>query len=124
MKSRSLLSSVWVASIWLGLSLTSNLLLADEGMWLFNQPPKKLLHDKYQFDVTEEWLEHLQKASVRFNSGGSGAFVSKDGLVLSNHHVAADALQKAGYEENGQAIPFQTQFSGLFERAKSQGNKL
>src|SRR5262245_7545269 len=41
---------------------------ADEGMWLFNNPPKKLLHDKYGFDVTPEWLEHVQKSSVRFNS--------------------------------------------------------
>ena len=68
--------------------------LADEGMWLFNQPPREQLKSKYQFETTPEWMEHLQKASVRFNSGGSGSFVSAKGLVLSNHHVAADALQK------------------------------
>ncbi|MBM4069242.1 MAG: S46 family peptidase [Planctomycetes bacterium] len=67
---------------------------ADEGMWLFNNPPKKLLHDKYGFDVTPEWLEHVQKSSVRFNSGGSGSFVSADGLVMTNHHVGLGALQK------------------------------
>jgi hypothetical protein len=39
-------------------------------------------------------LEHLQKASVRFNSGGSGSFVSANGLVITNHHVGADTLQK------------------------------
>ena len=71
-------------------------LLADEGMWLFNHPPRKQLKEKYGFDVTETWLDHVQKSSVRFNSGGSGSFVSEDGLVISNHHVGADALQKFG----------------------------
>ena len=67
---------------------------ADEGMWLFNQPPRQILHDRYQFDITDQWLDHLQKSSIRFNSGGSGSFVSEDGLVITNHHVGADALQK------------------------------
>ncbi|HEU0011472.1 MAG TPA: S46 family peptidase, partial [Verrucomicrobiae bacterium] len=67
---------------------------ADEGMWLFNDPPKKLLKQRYGFDVTDAWMEHVQKSSVRFNSGGSGEVVSEDGLIMSNHHVGADALQK------------------------------
>src|SRR6187455_3254494 len=67
---------------------------ADEGMWLFNAPPLKQLKEKYQFEPSPQWLEHLQKASVRFNSGGSGSFVSANGLVITNHHVGADTLQK------------------------------
>jgi hypothetical protein len=67
---------------------------ADEGMWLFNNPPSRQLKTKYGFDVTPQWLEHVQKSSVRFNSGGSGSFVSADGLVMTNHHVAADCLAK------------------------------
>src|ERR1041385_5694457 len=73
---------------------------ADEGMWLFNDPPRKLLQERYQFEVTDAWLEHVQKSSVRFNSGGSGSFVSEDGLVLSNHHVGADTLQKVSSQEH------------------------
>jgi hypothetical protein len=67
---------------------------ADEGMWLFNNPPQKLLKEKYGFDATPQWLEHVQKSSVRFNSGGSGSFVSPDGLVMTNHHVGLETLQK------------------------------
>jgi hypothetical protein len=71
----------------------------DEGMWLFNQPPRELLRQRYHFDATEAWLNHLQKASIRFNSGGSGSFISRDGLLISNHHVGADALQKLSSEK-------------------------
>ena len=69
-------------------------LRADEGMWLLNDPPRKLLKEKYDFDLTDAWLEHAQKASVRFNNGGSGSFVSADGLIVTNHHIGADCLQK------------------------------
>src|SRR5215210_5471653 len=72
---------------------------ADEGMWLFNDPPRKQLKERYNFDATDAWLEHVQKSSVRFNSGGSGSFVSEDGLILSNHHVGADTLQKVSTKE-------------------------
>ena len=74
--------------------LTASQLPADEGMWLFTNPPRKVLKEKYNFDPSDEWLKNVQQAAVRFNSGGSGAFVSPDGLVITNHHVGADALQK------------------------------
>jgi hypothetical protein len=67
---------------------------SDEGMWLYNDAPYQLLKDRYSFEPTSAWLEHIQKSSVRFNSGGSGSFVSENGLIISNHHVGADALQK------------------------------
>ncbi|MEK6704425.1 MAG: S46 family peptidase [Bdellovibrionota bacterium] len=67
---------------------------ADEGMWLFNQLPLEVLKQKYDFTPTPEWIDHVMKSSVRFNIGGSGSFISKSGLVLTNHHVASDTLQK------------------------------
>ena len=63
-------------------------------MWLFNQLPKAQLKAKYGFEPTDAWAEKVMKSSVRFNSGGSGSFISSTGLVLTNHHVAADTLYK------------------------------
>ena len=90
------LPRLWIAasSIAIAWSTMASIAGADEGMWLFNQPPRKQLQDKYGFDPTDKWLEHLQKSAVRFNSGGSGSFVSADGLVMTNHHVGADCLHK------------------------------
>jgi len=72
----------------------------DEGMWLFSNPPLKQFKDKYNFEPTKEWLDHLQKSSVRFNSGGSGSFISANGLCITNHHVGLDTLQKISSEKN------------------------
>src|SRR5947199_9493985 len=67
---------------------------ADEGMWTFDNPPVKQLKDKYNFTPAEQWLDHIRLSSVRFNDGGSGSFVSPNGLVITNHHVALGQLQK------------------------------
>ncbi len=72
---------------------------ADEGMWLYSAPPREAIKARYGFELTDAWLEHLMKSSVRFNSGGSGSFVSADGLVITNHHVGADDLHKLSTEK-------------------------
>ncbi len=79
----------------------STLLLSspDEGMWTFDNPPTKLLKEKYNFTPTTEWLDHVRLSSVRFMDGGSGSFVSPNGLVMTNHHVAMGQLQKISTAE-------------------------
>jgi hypothetical protein len=68
-------------------------------MWTFDNPPLKLLQDKYNFTPTTEWLDHVRLSSVRFNDGGSGSFISPNGLVITNHHVAFGQLQKVSTPE-------------------------
>src|SRR5438309_3246792 len=64
------------------------LVLPNEGMWLPNALPGRMLKDLHHFEATQEWMDHLRLASVRFN-GASGSFVSSEGLVLTNQHVVA-----------------------------------
>ncbi len=73
---------------------------AEEGMWTFDNPPVKLLMEKYGFTPTQGWLDHLRLSSVRLNDGGSGSFVSPNGLLLTNHHVARGQLQKNSTAEH------------------------
>jgi len=67
---------------------------ADEGMWLYNAFPKDKVKAKYGFEPTQAWLDHVRLGSVRFNNGGSGSFVSPDGLTFTNHHVGAECVQE------------------------------
>jgi len=85
--------SFWVLA---GLVLIGGPLMqanGDEGMWLPSDPPRELLKKNHQFDLTDAYLAKAMKASVRF-SGSSGGFVSPNGLVVTNHHVGSDAIQK------------------------------
>ena len=95
----SLRSYLVYAIVLVGVAMTDDTLFGDEGMWLFNKPPRDYLKKKYNFTVEDSWLDHVQKSSVRFNSGGSGSFVSADGLVMTNHHVGAGDLQKVSTEK-------------------------
>ena len=76
----------------------SSLAVADEGMWLYNEPPKDKIKARYGFELTQQWLDHIRLSSVRFNNGGSGSFVSPDGLTFTNHHVGAACVQQLSTE--------------------------
>ncbi len=78
------------AALWLAGSVAS--VRADEGMWTLTDFPRERISRKYGFQVTDEWLKKVQLASLRLANGCSGAFVSGDGLVMSNHHCVSECL--------------------------------
>jgi hypothetical protein len=88
---------VFAAVLLLALCLMTPL-AADEGLWLFNNPPRDLLQKRYGVKVTQEWLDHIRLASISFG-GASGSFVSPEGLVLTNHHVGQGAVQQLSTKE-------------------------
>ncbi|MCB1191517.1 MAG: S46 family peptidase [Leptospiraceae bacterium] len=75
-------------------------LLSDEGMWTYHNIPFQKIEEKYNIKLSDSILKKLQLSSVRFNDGGSGAFVSSEGLVITNHHVAMGQLQKMSTQDN------------------------
>ena len=75
---------------------------ANEGFWPFNRIPKAAIKQALGVELSDQWIDRVQQASVRFPSG-SGSFVSPDGLVLTNHHVSLDLLHKMSTPERDYA---------------------
>ncbi len=97
MKLRKLFAALLLALF--GLQILPITALADEGMWTFNNVPRAEIKKKYGFEVTDEWLNKVRLASVRFNNGGSGSFVSPNGLVLTNYHIVEDIVGEVSTPE-------------------------
>ncbi|MGO9565575.1 MAG: S46 family peptidase, partial [Candidatus Korobacteraceae bacterium] len=68
-----------------------NSIYADEGMWLFNAFPKDKVQAKYGFTPDQAWLDHVRLSSARAPNGSS-SFVSPDGLIFTNHHIAQECI--------------------------------
>jgi|CXWL01.1.fsa_nt_gi hypothetical protein len=82
----------------LSINLLASFVLADDGMWTFDNPPLKQWKERYNFEPSKEWMDKLRLASVRF-PGASGVFVSPNGLVATNHHVASGFIERLSSKE-------------------------
>ena len=80
---------------------------ADEGMWPYNQFPTQTVKEKRDFDLPSGFLDNLRLASVKLSTGGSGAFVSANGLLLTNQHLVTSCLsndaRKSGFTAAAQS---------------------
>ncbi len=108
MKTRTFLTILFFICLALALSVA-----AEEGMWTFNDFPKAQVKQRYGFEPMQAWLDHVRLASVRFNNGGSGSFISPHGLVMTNHHVGSECIHNLStaehdYMQNGFYAPTRT----------------
>ena len=108
------------AAIALGALTLASPAAAEEGFWTFDNPPLARLREA-GFSPSPEWLERMRLSSLRFMDGGSGAFVSKDGLMATNHHVALECLQNLSTKEKDLV---NTGFSAGGPRARAEVSRL
>jgi hypothetical protein len=83
--------------------LVAMVAFAQEGMWLMTQIDDLNLNEKGLKIGTNEIYNPDKPAlynAVLQLGGGTGSFVSPEGLVITNHHVAFGAIQRAADAEH------------------------
>jgi hypothetical protein len=95
MKSRIPLAALALSCVVIFSALT----LPDEGMWLMDQIGKLPIAEmrKHGLELTPEQIYNPNGTSLKdaiiLLGGGTSSFISPDGLILTNHHVAFSAIQ-------------------------------
>ncbi len=97
------------------------LVLADEGMWTFDNPPRAAIKDKYGVELTAAWLDRVRLGTVRLENGCTGSFISDTGLILTNHHCAESCIaQNSTAERDLLTDGFLARTRGEEKRCQSQ----
>jgi hypothetical protein len=106
----------------LALAFATSAVLADEGMWTYNDFPAARVGQAYGFTPDAAWLDHLRLSSVKFGNGCSGSIVSASGLVMTNHHCARTCIENVSglthkdYDRDGfiaRSVPEEARCPGL-----------
>lgn len=67
---------------------------SEEGMWTLDNPPIKAMQRDIGWAPGAPWLEKTMRSAARIAGGCSASFVSKNGLVLTNHHCVATCVEQ------------------------------
>jgi len=88
----------WVLFLIINFLINVPAALADEGMWTYDNLPLSQWKQRYNFEPTKEWIDKVRLASVKI-VGSSGGFVSPNGLIVTNHHVASSIIAQLSTKE-------------------------
>ena len=113
-----MLRNAILASILCALCFGVQAVHADEGMWTFDNFPSSKVQARYGFAPDAAWLDHVRSSAVRLTSGCSASVVSKDGLVLTNHHCVVACAQTLSTAERDHVT------QGFLTHARSEERQL
>ncbi len=89
---------IWAFLLFANFAFSVPAAFADDGMWTFDNPPVKQWKERYNFEPSKEWLDNVRLASPKVNNSSAG-FVSANGLIATNHHVAAGYIERVSSKE-------------------------
>ena len=96
-------------------------LLAEEGMWTFDNFPRQLIEATHGVTIADEWLDRVRLATTRLEGGCTGSLVSDEGLVLTNHHCVRRCIsQLSSAEEDLEAKGFLAKKRSLEQRCQAE----
>ena len=68
-------------------------------MWTVHDFPSGRVKESHDVDIGQEWLERVQKSTVRLDGGCTGSFASSEGLVLTNNHCVWGCIRNLSSDE-------------------------
>ncbi len=67
-------------------------------MWTYDAVPLDVYEKELGFRPSKKWLLDVQKSALQLGNGCSASFVSRDGLIMTNHHCVRGMLQSVEHE--------------------------